>query len=84
MDDVRGVSISKTIWGRLFGYASASIGTAATAGAEIHIVNVRGLDAILAKVDALRNPQTPAPKVAPSGGSRIVYDAAAHQYVKAQ
>lgn len=55
LEDVRGVNISKSLWGRLFGYASASIGTAATAGAEIRIVNVRGLVAILAKIDTLRN-----------------------------
>ena len=54
LEDVRGVNISKSIWGRLFGYSSASIGTAATAGAEIRIVNVRGLDGILAGINALR------------------------------
>ena len=52
--DIRGVAISRPFFGRILGYASASIGTAATAGAEIHVENVRDLDSIVAKLDQAR------------------------------
>lgn len=82
--DVRGISVRKSLLGRILGYSSAAIGTAATAGAEIRIVNVRGLDAILAEIDSLRSQQEPpsATKTVPADESRIIYDAKTHQYVK--
>ena len=52
--DIRGVSVRRSLIGRILGYATAEIGTAATAGAEIHIANVRNLDAILAQLDQVR------------------------------
>ena len=52
--DIRGISITRSLLGRILGYATAEIGSAATAGAEVRIANVRNLDAILAKLDAAR------------------------------
>ena len=52
--DIRGVSVRRSLFGRLLGYATAEIGTAATAGAEIQISNVRNLDAILARLEQAR------------------------------
>ena len=54
VSDIRGISVKRSLWGRVLGYATAEIGTAATAGAEIHVANVRNLDAILAKLDSVR------------------------------
>ncbi len=45
--DIRGVTIRKTLLGRILGYASAEIGTAATGGAELKVDNVRDLENIL-------------------------------------
>lgn len=45
--DIRGVTIRKTMWGRILGYASAEIGTAATGGSELKVENVRDLENIL-------------------------------------
>lgn len=82
--DIRGVSVRKPLLGRILGYSSAAIGTAATAGAEIRVINVRGLDAILAEIDALRNQSESksAATVAEPNESRIVYDSKSHQYVR--
>ena len=49
--DIRGISITRTLMGRLLGYASAEIGSAATAGSEVRIENVRHLDAILSRLN---------------------------------
>ena len=38
--DVRGVAMRKTIWGRLLNFGSVAVGTSATAGTEILIVDV--------------------------------------------
>lgn len=54
LSDIRGVSVSQSLAGRIFGYSSADIGSAATAGAEIHIRDVRHLDAILARLEQFR------------------------------
>ena len=54
IEDVRGVRVKHSLLGRIFGYCSASIGTAATQGMEITIDNVRGLDRILEIVSELR------------------------------
>ena len=55
VQDIRGITISKTFWGRILGYSSVNIGTAATAGIEMQISDVRGLDSILKRVSAERN-----------------------------
>lgn len=52
--DIRGISVKRSLMGRILGYATAEIGSAATAGTEILITNVRNLDAILAKLDSVR------------------------------
>lgn len=55
LGDIRGIHVSKTLFGRIFGYSSASIGTAATQGMEIVIANVTGLDAIIREINELRS-----------------------------
>ena len=55
VQDIRGITISKTFLGRILGYASVNIGTAATAGIEMQVSDVRGLDSILKRVSAERN-----------------------------
>ena len=55
VQDIRGITISKTFLGRILGYASVDIGTAATAGVEMQISDVCGLDSILRKISAERN-----------------------------
>ena len=49
--DIRGISVTRTLMGRLLGYASAEIGSAATAGSEVKIENVRNLDRVLARLN---------------------------------
>lgn len=55
ISDIRAISERKSLLGRVLGYSSADIGTAATAGAEIHVHDVRGLDAILVQLNDLRS-----------------------------
>ncbi len=54
VSDIRGVAVNRSLMGRLLGYSSAEIGTAATAGAEIHVRDVRNLDAIIERLEAVR------------------------------
>lgn len=54
IQDIRGLSIRKTVLGRIFGYSTAEIGTAATGGVEMRIRDVRGLDSILRNISASR------------------------------
>lgn len=51
ISDIRGISITRSFMGRLLGYASAEIGSAATAGSEVKIENVRHLETILNRLN---------------------------------
>lgn len=52
--DIRGMNISQSILGRIFGYGNVVIGTAATGGAEIVMRDVSDPAKIIAEIDHLR------------------------------
>ncbi len=53
--DIKGVVVDQPFWGRIFDYGDVELGTAASAGNELIIRNVRAPSQLAALVEALRS-----------------------------
>ncbi len=53
--DMRGVNLQQDLWERIIGTGSVAIGTAATAGTEIHINGIRNPQVVVDKINSLRH-----------------------------
>ncbi len=52
--DVRGVDVTRSLWQRMIGVGTVSIGTAATAGAEIYMIDVSDPQMIVDTINSIR------------------------------
>ena len=53
--DVRGVFVARSLWQRIIGVGTVSVGTAATVGTEINMVDVSNPQQVVAVINSLRN-----------------------------